>query len=140
MPLDEINLYFDPDELAAMPTNPQFDAKEWRGQGRLYKDLPHYVALELERTRLVPLEILETMLPLDTLSPVGLVHVANSNLPAFSGKHDTAADDKITLTFDESEPNFFPKNAQDLPLPPLKTIQRLDGAYAQAWLDGKNTV
>ena len=85
MPLDEINLYFDPDELVATPTNPQFDAKEWRGQGRLYKDLPRYVALELEHTRLVPSALMQMTMALTTVQKKGSANVNILNIEEDDG-------------------------------------------------------
>ncbi|KAJ7055055.1 hypothetical protein C8F01DRAFT_1234841 [Mycena amicta] len=131
---NEIIEYIDDDDLKTEDLRWKED--EWIGCQRIWRDIPRSTAIQAERTRRIPPEVEQT-LPASLLSPAGFF--TTSKLPLFDPDDDDD-DDATNIGFDVAPPTFIPTSPLELPLLPLKTIQRLDAQFAQAWFDGKKSI
>ncbi|KAF7371887.1 hypothetical protein MVEN_00046000 [Mycena venus] len=117
-------------------TNTQWVKSEWIGCNRTFRDIPEFVAIEAVRAIQIPPEI-EAILPAEHNSPSQMY--ATSNLPTWDPALDTGTEDvgNIAIDFDAAAPSSIPNNLSEVSPLPLRTLQRLNDAFGQAWFDGK---
>ncbi|KAJ7201855.1 hypothetical protein GGX14DRAFT_571116 [Mycena pura] len=117
-------------------SNPQWNPSEWIGRGRVYRDLPAHVSIEVERARRLPPDI-ETGLPSPLHSPARF-H-SERYLPVWNKAYDDA-EDIAAVAFHASEPAADIMALGNTPLLSRQTVQRLDREFGQAFLDGKLSI
>ncbi|KAJ7764023.1 hypothetical protein DFH07DRAFT_770673 [Mycena maculata] len=119
--------------------NTRWIKSEWIGCNRTFRDIPEFVAIEAVRAIQIPADI-EATLPPEHDSPSHMY--ATSNLPTWDPAVDTGTEDvgKSAIDFDTAAPSSTPINPSEMPPLPLRTIQRLNDAFGQAWFDGKLSI
>ncbi|KAJ7211695.1 hypothetical protein GGX14DRAFT_623340 [Mycena pura] len=123
-------------------SNPEWNPLDWIACGRTFRDPPHYVSVEVERARRMPVEI-ESMLPSPLQSPAGF-HM-HCSVPVWNPVNDAAKEgdhELADITFDDAEPTFIPASLAETSFKLVRksTLRRLHKDFGQAFLDGKRSI
>ena len=115
----------------------KFNAKDWIGQGRKYKDVPTDVVIARIKLLALPSE-LHLQLP---SSDIPIPEFINLSLPTQSASLNTFHTDQW---FGQQEPATDPEKAYTLvtrrTIPSLATLDQLEGAFGQKWFDGAKSI
>lgn len=124
-----------PFDLCPEAIHPPFNAEEWLGQGRKWKDIPYHVLNVFVELTKIP-ELFSKQFPPDDMPIVEFVQVP---LPQPSLDIVTC---KTAAWFSQDAPQVLDPDSKLLSrsLPPLGVLTRLSDVLGQAWLDGAKSI
>ena len=122
------------------PEKIKFNAEDWIGQGKTYKDVPIQVTLARTRLLTIPTE-LKSRLP---SSEVPITEFINLSLPTQSASLNTFHMGQWFGHQELAGESCNPKKAYTLVMqrmvPSLATLDQLEGAFGQQWFDGAKSI
>jgi hypothetical protein len=112
----------------------KFNSQEWIGMGKTYSETETPLEVETQKKKLLEIPTsFQKLLPDPTIPIIQFISLA----------FPLASTEIVTLKASECFPSHAPIENADLsrliqtrPIPTLETIQALEGALGQAWLDG----
>ncbi|KAJ7215807.1 hypothetical protein GGX14DRAFT_606725 [Mycena pura] len=123
------------DVIRILDNEPDFDATEWIGTGRVFQDIPSYVADAYRAVREIP-QTLSRKLPNQDLSVTDLLAIT---LPRIL-TNDMAFPRRTLSWFSAEKPNCESDTVWSSVVPPLWFLRDLESALPQAWLNGVQSV
>ncbi|KAJ7757095.1 hypothetical protein B0H16DRAFT_678344 [Mycena metata] len=114
---------------------PAFDPKEWIGTGKLYRDIPSYVADVYRAVREIP-STLVRKLPNRDLPVADFLALTLPRILA----DDMTFPRRTSSWFSTENPNCEPDTVWSSVVPPLWFLRDLESIFPQAWLNGAQSI